>query len=77
MAVGLTLLFFQYWMAIIFKLTVPPPFGFLSIILITVFGITSFVTIVRHKEMAISLFISSFFGLCGIVLLLGEFLLPH
>ena len=40
-------------------------------------GITSFVSIIKYRDYAISLFISSLIGLMGIVFVLGEFLVPH
>lgn len=74
---GLALLFIPYWIAMILKTPITAPIGFLSVGLIVIFGITSAVAIIKYKDRAILLFISSLFGLLGILLILGEFLFTH
>ena len=74
---GLALLFVPYWIAMAFKISMPPASGFLSIGLMVIFGITSVVAIIKNKDKAILLFVSALFGLFGIFFVLGEFLVPH
>ena len=74
---GIALLYIPYWIAIITQSSSAISLGFLSIGLIIIFGITSAVAIVKYKDRAVLLFISAFFGLLGILLVLGEFLIPH
>jgi hypothetical protein len=40
-------------------------------------GIASFIAILKYKDHAVSLVISAFIGLMGIIFILGEFLVPH
>lgn len=74
---GVALMYIPYWIAIAFNISMPPISGLLSIGLMVIFGITSIISIIKNKDRAVLLFISSFFGLLGIFLILGEFLFPH
>lgn len=75
--IGLLIMYSQYWIAMAFKISMPIPIGFLSVALILMFGITSIISILKYRDYAISLFVTSLLGIFGIILLLGEFLIPH
>src|SRR3989344_1856564 len=51
--------------------------SFLAMTCIFIGSITSFISILKYKDYAISLFISALIGILGIIFLLGEFLVPH
>lgn len=74
---GVALMYIPYWIAIATKSSSAVSLGFLSIALIAIFGLISFLSILKYKDKAILLFLSSFFGLLGILLILGELLIPH
>jgi len=45
--------------------------------LICIFGITSIYSIIKNKDYAILLFVTSILGILGILFSLGEILYPH
>ncbi|MFA5856533.1 MAG: hypothetical protein WC867_04195 [Candidatus Pacearchaeota archaeon] len=45
--------------------------------LICIFGITSFFSIIKNKDYALLLFVSSIIGILGILFTIGEILYPH
>ena len=73
---GVALVYIPYWLAMAFDISSPFS-GFVAIGLLVIFGICSMISIIRYKDRAISLFISSLAGLFGILLVIGEFLFPH
>ncbi|MFH1408480.1 MAG: hypothetical protein ABIH34_01095 [Nanoarchaeota archaeon] len=73
---GIALLYMPYWIAMAFQIRAPIPFGFVSIMLLVIFGTTSFISIIK-KDRAFVLFISALFGLFGILMVVGEFIFPH
>jgi len=74
--VGIALLYIPYWIAMAFQISVPIPIGFVSIMLLVIFGITSIISIIK-KDRAVVLYISALFGLYGILVVVGEFIFPH
>ena len=51
--------------------------GLLAMGCILVAGITSIISIIKYKDYAISLFLSSLIGILGIIFVLGEIFVPH
>ncbi len=74
---GLFLMYVQYWTAMAFSISIPILLGIIPMILMILFGITSMIAIFKHKDLAISLFISSLIGILGIISVIGELFLPH
>ena len=74
---GFVLVYAQYWTAMAFKISIPAPSGMLAMILIIIFGITSMISILKYRDYAILLFLTSLIGILGILFAIGEFLFPH
>ena len=70
-------IYLQYWMAMATESSSPPIFGILLMIGLVICGITSIVSIIKYKDRAISLFLSSLVGILGILFLIGELVFPH
>ena len=51
--------------------------SFTAIFAIITGGVTSIISIIKRKDRAIFLFISALMGFLGLLVLLGEFLIPH
>ncbi|MEK6906213.1 MAG: hypothetical protein AABW81_01180 [Nanoarchaeota archaeon] len=75
--IGLILIFVPYWIAMAFKISMPPVSGFLSVGLIIISGVTSVVSITKYKDRVIALFISALIGLFEVILVFGKFLFAH
>lgn len=83
---GIVIFYIQYWLGILFPNPEPPigldllirilP-GFTAIVAICISGVTSIISIIKKKDRAILLFVSTIIGLLGFVLILGELLIPH
>ena len=73
---GIALVYIPYWLAMAFDMSFKLT-GFVAIGLLVIFGISSMVSIIKYKDRAILLFVSSLAGLFGILLVIGEFLFPH
>ena len=83
---GIALFYFQYWLGMLFPSPDQPigidllirilP-GFTAIFAIITGGVTSIISIIKRKDRAIFLFISALMGFLGLLVLLGEFLIPH
>jgi hypothetical protein len=70
-------IYLQYWIAMAFNLSIPIPFGMLSMILLVICGITSIISIIKYRDYALVLFLTSLLGLFGILFIIGEFIFPH
>ena len=51
--------------------------GFIAIFAILTAGVTSIISIIKYKDYALMLIIPVLIGLFGLMLVLGEFLIPH
>lgn len=71
------IMYLQYWVAMLFKISIPGYSGFLAVILILGAGISSVVALTKYKDKAILLFVSAFIGMLGLLLVIGEFVFPH
>ncbi|MEK6793113.1 MAG: hypothetical protein AABX96_00635 [Nanoarchaeota archaeon] len=84
--ISIVIFYLQYWLGMLFPN--PEPLigldlliriipGFAGITTICVSGVTSIISIIKKKDKAILLFISTIIGLLGFVVILGELLIPH
>lgn len=74
--IAFALIYIQYWLAMIYNLTILFP-GFLIMVILIICGITSLFSIIKYKDYSILSIISSLLGLLGILFVIGEFLFPH
>ncbi|MFH1401095.1 MAG: hypothetical protein ABIH41_06260 [Nanoarchaeota archaeon] len=74
---GLVMMYIPYWIAIGFDVSIPIPIGLASIVLQLLFGTLSLISILKHKDRAILLFMTSLFGLFALVMVIGELVFPH
>lgn len=71
------LIYVQFWVAMAFDISIPPPVGILALLFLITGGIGSVVAIAAKRDRAVLLFFSAFIGCLGIALVLGEILVPH
>lgn len=74
---GFVLMYMQYWIAMASGLSIPPVIGILPLGVIVICGIASIMSIVRYRDRAILLFLSSLLGILGVLFIIGEFVFPH
>jgi ribosomal protein S18 acetylase RimI-like enzyme len=74
---GVVMLYVQYWYAMLFKVSMPIFSGFLSILFLLAGGVTSIIALTKYKDRVILLFVSAFFGLLGLMFILGELFFPN
>ena len=71
-------IYLQYWLSISGLLNLRLPLsGFLMGGAIVGGGIISIISIVKYRDYAIFLFLSSLIGILGILFVIGEFAFPH
>jgi hypothetical protein len=75
--VAFAFIYCQYWLAMILQVSIPAPLGILPVICLIAAGIASVVAWAKFKDRAILLMLSALFGLFGLILILGELILPH
>jgi len=69
-------LYLNYWIAMVLEISIFLP-GFFVMGLLVISGITNLISIIKYRDLAMSLFIGSLIGLLGILFVLGEFIFPH
>jgi cytochrome bd-type quinol oxidase subunit 2 len=70
-------IYVTYWLSMIgLNITTPFP-GFILMSFVLVFGVLSFVSLVKYKDKSILLIASSLLGLLGLAFALGELFFPH
>jgi hypothetical protein len=74
---GFAIVNIQYWIAMGLNISIPPLPGLLAVVLEIAGGIGSIIALVKYKDRVILLFLTSIIGLLGLMLVLGELLLPH
>jgi hypothetical protein len=71
-------IYLNYWLSMLsdgtWRIVMP---GFLMVGAVCICGIISIIAIVKYRDRAILLFLSSLLGILGIMFVLGEFLVPH
>jgi hypothetical protein len=58
------------------NLTTPLP-GLILMSLVLLFGVLSFILIIKHKDRAILLILTSILGLIGLIFIIGELAFTH
>jgi len=75
--IGFVLIYANYWAAMAFRISTPPFFGVLPMIIILISGISSLTAIVKYKDHSIFLFLSLLIWLLSITFVAGELIFPH
>lgn len=75
--IGIILLFSLYWTAMLRRLSIPIPLGFVSILLLFIFGTISIILVTINKDRVIALFLSALLGLFAWFMIIGEFIFFH
>jgi hypothetical protein len=73
---GFVFMYLNYWIAMITG-GGSAWSGFVTLLFILIGGIGSLFAVIRYKDYAISLFLSSLIGIFGLFLIVGELVFPH